>query len=221
MRLLNMFKLSFGSAALAAAVLLAASHSSALNFTCISASDAECLVGEAQFSATVSDLGGGQALLTFSNTGPDPSIIADVYLDDDASVIMSIASIQNGTGVEFAVGASPGNLPGGNNASPAFSATAGLTADANAPTGTGKNGADPGESFSLVLNLTGSFADVEAAIDGGTLRFGIHGQGLGRTGGSKSFVSGPGDPGRPVPEPGAALLFGAGALTIARRVRRR
>lgn len=219
-----MFKLTFGSGALAAAVLLTAAHASALSFTCIRAngfSEAECLVGEAQFSATVSDLGGGQALLTFSNSGPTPSIIADVYLDDDASVITSIASVQNGAGVEFAIGASPGNLPGGNNASPAFSATTGLTADANAPTGTGKNGADPGESFSLVLNLTGSFADVEAAIDGGTLRFGIHGQGLGRTGGSESFVSGPGDPGGQVPEPGAALLFAAGALTIARRVRRR
>jgi hypothetical protein len=219
---MRMLRMGFvGFAALAAAAL-AAQGAQALGFTCIRAdgfSEAECQVGEAQFSASFSDLGGGQALLTFSNSGPTPSIIADVYLDDDAGVITNIASVQNGAGVQFAIGASPGNLPGGNNASPAFSASAGLTADADAPTGTGGNGADPGESFSLVLNLSGSFADLEAAVAAGTLRLGIHGQGLGRTGGSESFVSGGRE--NPVPEPGAALLFGAGALAVARRTRRR
>jgi hypothetical protein len=211
-------------AALAAGVvLLAAGEARALGFTCIRAdgfSESECLIGEAQFSASFSDLGGGQALLTFENSGPAPSIIADVYLDDDANAITSIASVQNGAGVDFAVGASPGNLPGGNNVSPAFSATLGLTADANAPTGTGGNGADPGESFSLVLNLSGSFADLEAAVNAGTLRLGIHGQGLGSsTAGSESFVSNGRE--NPVPEPTAALLFAAGALAVAGRARRR
>jgi hypothetical protein len=118
---------------------VAAGEAQALGFTCIRAdgfNESECLIGEAQFSASFSDLGSGQALLTFSNSGPAPSILAHVYLDDDASVITGIASVQNGSGVLFAVGAAPGNLPGGNNALPAFSATSGLTADADPPTGT-------------------------------------------------------------------------------------
>lgn len=217
-------RISFaGLAALAAGMLMLAGEAQALGFTCIRAdgfNENECLIGEAQFSATFSELGGGQALLTFSNAGPTPSIIADVYIDDDASVITGIASIQNGAGVQFSVGATPGNLPGGNAVTPIFSATAGLTADADAPTGTGGNGADPGESFSLVLNLSGSFADLEAAVNAGTLRLGIHGQGLGTSGGSESFVS-TGGGANPVPEPTAALLFALGALTVAHRTRRR
>jgi hypothetical protein len=203
--------------------LLAASSARAIGFTCISADgagDAECAIGEAQFSAEISDAGAGQVLITFSNSGPDPSIIADVYIDDDASVFTSIASIQNGTGVQFSIGASPGDLPGGNAVD--FAATAGLTADADAPAGTGGNGADPGESFALLMNLAAGvdFADVQDAFDAGSVRLGIHGQGLGTSGDSESFVSVDAPPGV-VPEPTAALLFGVGVAVVARRARAR
>jgi hypothetical protein len=214
-----------GFLALALGAALTGNAARAIGFTCISADgpgDVECAIGEAQFSATIADEGGGQVSITFANSGPDPSIIADVYIDDDASVFSSIASVENGTGVQFAIGASPGDLPGGNNAIPVFSATAGLTADADPPTGTNGNGADPGESFALIMNLAAgkTFADVEAAIGANTLRFGIHGQGLGTSGDSESFVSG-GPPGGVVPEPTAALLFGLGAAFVARRTHRR
>jgi len=193
----------------------------AISFTCVRNSgftESECLIGEAQFSAELSDLGGGQALLTFSNSGPTASIIADVYIDDGVSAISGIASIQNGAGTSFSVGAAPPNLPGGNEVSPSF--VADFSADANPPTGTDGNGVDPGQSVGLVLNLGAgvSFAVLEDAIDTGSVRLGIHGQGLGSTGGSESFVSGGGGT---VPEPGAALLFGLGAATIALRNRRR
>jgi hypothetical protein len=189
----------------------------AISFTCVrnaGFTESECLIGEAQFSAELSDLGGGQALLTFSNSGPTASIIADVYIDDGAGVIGGIASIQNGAGTSFSVGATPPNLPGGNEVSPDF--VANFSADANAPTGTDGNGVDPGESVGLVLNLGAgvTFAVLEDAIETGGVRLGIHGQGLGSTGGSESFVSGGGGA---VPEPGAALLFGLGAATVARR----
>ena len=200
---------------------LSAETAQAISFTCLrndGFSESECLIGEAQFSASLSDLGGGQALLTFSNSGPDPSIITDLYIDDDAGAITGIASIQNGPGTSFAVGAAPPNLPGGNELSPAFSAS--FSADANPPTGTDGNGADPGESVGLVLDLAGgvSFADLENAIGSGSVRLGIHGQGLGSTGGSESFVSGGNGV---VPEPTAALLFGLGAAGVALRTRRR
>jgi hypothetical protein len=201
--------------------LLAGSQAQALSFTCISNEDAnECLIGEAQFSATVTDLGSGQVSITFANSGPDASIIADVYIDDNASVFSSIASIQDGAGTNFEIGASPPDLPGGNNASPAFAAD--FSADAEAPTGTGGNGADPGESFSLIMNLAAgkTFADVQAAFELGSVRLGIHGQGLGTSGGSESFVNGGGGE-NAVPEPTAALLFGAGVLAVSQVRRRR
>jgi hypothetical protein len=200
--------------------LLAAAQSQALSFTCISNNDpTQCAIGEAQFSASLSDLGGGQVGITFSNSGPEASIIADVYIDDGASVFTGIASITDGTGTDFESGADPADLPGGNTVSPTF--VADFSADAEPPTGTNGNGADPGESFTLVMNLAGgvTFADVQAAIADGSLRLGIHGQGLGTSGGSESFVNGGGE--NAVPEPTAALIFGAGLLVVSRRARRR
>ena len=201
--------------------LLAGSQAQALSFTCISNEDAnECLIGEAQFSATVTDVGGGQVSITFANSGPQASIIADVYIEDNASVFTGLASITDGTGTDFEIGANPADLPGGNNASPAF--VADFSADAEAPTGTGGNGADPGESFSVIMTLAGgkTFADVQSAFELGSVRLGIHGQGLGTSGGSESFVNGGGGE-NAVPEPTAALLFGAGVLAVSQVRRRR
>ncbi len=214
-----------GSLGFVLGAVLAAGAAQAIGFTCISADgpgDVECAIGEAQFSASISEADPGQVLITFSNSGPQPSIIADVYVDDDASVFTSIASVQNGAGVQFSIDASPADLPGGNGVSPAFAATLGLTADADAPTGTDGNGADPGESFALLMNLAAGvdFADVQAAFEAGSVRLGIHGQGLGTSGDSESFVSG-GNGNGLVPEPTAALLFGLGVVVVARRAQRR
>jgi hypothetical protein len=202
--------------------LLAGSQAQAISFSCISNEDAnECLIGEAQFSATVTDVGGGQVSITFANSGPQASIIADVYIEDNASVFTGIASITDGAGTNFEIGANPANLPGANNASPAF--VADFSADAEAPTGTGGNGADPGESFSVIMTLAGgkTFADVQSAFELGSVRLGIHGQGLGTSGGSESFVNGGGGGENAVPEPTAALLFGAGVLAVSQVRRRR
>jgi hypothetical protein len=210
----------FGTAlALATAVLLSGGAAHAIGFSCITGNNAtQCGIGEAQFSATLAAFGAGQVSITFLNSGPTASFIAQVYIDDDASAFAGIASITDGTGTDFEIGGSPPNLPGGNTVSPVFTATARAAAD---KPGTNKDGADPGESFSLILSLSGgvSFADVASAIDGGTIRLGIHGQGLGEgtgLGGSEAFVNGGGPA---VPEPSAMLLFAVGALVVARRVR--
>lgn len=204
--------------ALAAGTLLSSGSAGAIGFTCITGNNAgQCAIGEAQFSATLADLGAGLVGVTFANSGPAPSFIAQVYIDDDAGAFASIASIVNGVGTNFAVGGSPPNLPGGNSITPPFSAT--LRASAVRP-GTNRDGADPGESFSLQLALADgvSYAAVESAIDAGTVRLGIHGQGLGSEasglGGSEGFVNQPA-----IPEPGAMLLFAVGSLVVARSVR--
>lgn len=208
------------SLALATAVLLSGGAAHAIGFSCITGNNAtQCGIGEAQFSATLADLGAGKVSITFANSGPTASFIAQVYIDDDASAFASIASITNGPGTDFETGGSPPNLPGGNTVVPAFSATSRAAAD---HPGTGEDGADPGESFSLNLSLKAgvTFAAVQSALDGGTIRLGIHGQGLGAgtggLGGSEAFVNGGGPA---VPEPSAMLLFAVGALVVARRVR--
>ena len=186
---------------------------------------AQCGIGEAQFTAEVTDLGGGQIEILFENSGPIASIIADVYIDDGADLFADLDSVVDGTGTDFEEGAAPPDLPGGNEVDPAFGAD--FAADAEPPTGTGGNGADPGESFSLIMSLNDGFdfADVQAAFDSGEVRLGIHGQGLGAgqegLGGSQSFVSGPPGEGPNVPEPTAALVFGVGLVAVARRARRR
>jgi hypothetical protein len=200
-----------------------------VSFSCIENDGfitAQCDIGESQFSAEITDLGGGQVEILFANSGPVASVIADVYIDDDAGLFADIDSVVDGIGTNFEAGASPGDLPGGNDASPAFAAH--FSADAEPPPGTNGNGADPGESFKLIMDLNGGidFADVQAAFEGGTTRLGIHGQGLGAgqegLGGSQSFVSGPpGDDGPEVPEPTAALVFGVGLVAVAHRARRR
>jgi hypothetical protein len=200
-----------------------------VSFSCIENDGflaAQCAIGEDQFSAEISDLGGGEIEILFANSGPIPSIIADVYIDDGAGVFAEITAIEPRTGTtNFEEGASPPDLPGGNEVSPTFSAD--FSADAAPPTGTNGSGADPGDSFALILSLNDGFdfADVQAAFDAGTVRLGIHGQGLGEgqegLGGSQGFVSGPPGEGPAVPEPTAALVFGVGLVAVAHRARRR
>ena len=170
--------------------------------------------GQAQLSVTV-DAGSGpnQAKFTFNNSGPAAMSITDVYFDD--GTLLGIASIVNGTGVNFSQGATPGNLPGANGISPAFQTTAGFSADSNPPVQ--PNGVNPGESLTIIFNLLPgkTFADTISALTTPTptnkLRIGIHVQGF-ANGGSESFV-------HLVPAPGAATLIGLAGLLAARRRR--
>jgi hypothetical protein len=156
---------------------------------------------------------------TFRNAGPLASSITDIYFED--GTLLGISTITNSAGVEFAVGASPGNLPSGQTASPPFQATAGFTADSTSPTQ--PNGVNPGEWVKITFNLINgrTYANTIAAIaagavDGG-LRMGIHVQGL-SNGGSDSYINGP----NPVPDPSSvpdggttAMMLGGALLAIA------
>ena len=159
-----------------------------------------------QYTVEVSDsAGAGQVQFVFANSGPAASSITDVYFDD--GTLLGIASIAGSTGVDFSVGASPGDLPGGNTIG--FEATAGFTADSNPPAQ--PNGVNPGESLAVIFNLLSGVTvqDTINALNGGEdLRIGIHVQGF-ADGGSESFVNN-------VPDGGTtAVLLGLGVLGLA------
>jgi hypothetical protein len=145
--------------------------------------------GEAQLSVDVGAGGAGQVRFDFHNVGAAACSITDVYFDD--GVLLGIASIINGAGVQFAQYASPSNLPGGTNVDPDFQTTAGFSADSDPPTQS--NGVNPGESLGIVFNLKAG-ATLQGVLDSladRTLRIGIHVQAF-ANGGSESFVNIPG-----------------------------
>ncbi len=167
--------------------------------------------GQSQLSVTVNaGPNANQVSFTFNNAGPAAMSITDVYFDD--GTLLGIALITSSSGVSFSQGASPGNLPSGNNANPAFDATAGFSADSNPPAQ--PNGVNPGESLTITFNLLSgvNFADTVAALNAGTnLRIGIHVQGF-ANGGSESFIN-------QVPAPASLGTLLLGGLLAARRRR--
>ena len=184
-----------------------------LGFDCISNNLAgDCAIGEAQMTVDVTDPGSGRIDFTFRNAGGSASSITDVYWDD--GTLLTIFSITNGAGVDFAAGASPGNLPSGSSASPPFEATAGFSADSEPPAQ--PNGVNPGELLTVTFTLIGgqTFADAIQDLTDGDLRIGIHVQGY-ASGGSESLVN------HPVPEPGTGALVVVGLVAlVASRIRR-
>jgi hypothetical protein len=182
-----------------------------VNITNSNAADAA--IGEAQLFVQVNDAGSNRVLFKFTNIGPEPSSITDVYFDDGA--LLSIFAIEGSAGVEFSQYATPHNLPGGNNVTPHFETTAGFSVDSDPPVQ--PNGVNPGEWLGITFDLQsgGTFTNVIADLASRDLRIGIHVQGF-ASGGSESFVNN----GVVIPAPGA-LVLGSIGVGLAGWVRRR
>jgi hypothetical protein len=204
-------------AALSACGICSQAGAETLSFLCITPNlSAECQIGATQLRVVASDNGDGRVRFVITNTGPAASSIADVYFDD--GTLLGISQVINGgPGVDFSQDATPGNLPGGNNISPAFETTAGFSADSNPPVQ--PNGVNPGESLTILFFLMsgGTFADVASELASGELRVGLHVQGF-ASGNSASFVN---MPSVPLPAAGWLLLSGLATVAAGGRPRRR
>lgn len=177
--------------------LAATAHAETFHFCCITGNNAtDCATGEAQLSVDVTAFAANQVLFTFSNTGPAPSSITDVYFDDRpllgiAGLIDADDGVGGDPGVDFSQLANPSDLPGRNMMSACnpdkFETTEAFSADSDPPTR--PNGVDPQEFLGVVFELkNGTLANVIRNLRNGSLRIGIHVQGF-SGGGSESFVT--------------------------------
>jgi hypothetical protein len=168
--------------------------------------------GEAQISVDVTESASG-VLFTFTNTGPNPSSITDVYFENGPLDVLS--SVVNGTGVLFAPHASPGDLPGGTDLTPIFDVSPNSSADSDPSVV--PNGVNPGETLGIeyTLDAGASLQDVLDGLGNGTLRVGAFVQGF-ADGGSEAFITSAGA----APEPATLALLGS-ALACAALLRAR
>lgn len=200
-------------------VVAGESKADVFGFTRIEPSNASVDVAS-QLSVKVTDEGSNQVLFTFEHDAgpggtPNDATIAQIYFDDDASILSSLAGIRDYQydstlypEVDFEVGANPSHLPGGDNLVPSFAKPADRAYGARQQAGGApKWGVDPGESVGLLFNIdAGSgFSDVIGSITAGALRAGLHVISIAPDGESDAFVST-----APVPVPGAFLLGSLG-----------
>lgn len=165
-------------------------------------------IGQAQMLVNISDAGGNNVLLTFTNTGPYASSLTDIYFDD-ADLFSAITAINDSDpGVSFSLNAAPPDLPGGNNLATPFITSAGLSMDSDPPVQ--PNGVNPGESLGVIASLQNgkTFNTVVGDLSTGDFRIGIRVQGF-ANGGSESFVNS-----KVIPAPGAVSLLGIGVALV-------
>lgn len=187
-----------------------------LTFYNISHNDpGDAAIGESQLSVDVID-DGGNVTFTFQNSGPEASVICEIYFDN--SILMSFVGIDESLPQvdykNYQIGSvAPGNLPAGNAISPPFMATMTLSIEPTNPEP--KWGVGPGEWVSLTYSLQAGkvYQDVLNDLASGDLRIGIHVQAY-DSGGSESFIAQ--TDGAPVPEPATMFILAAGGLMAIR-----
>jgi len=197
--------------------LLAASSASATTFSfhCLSGDGGgECAIPAEELWVDVDDLGGGEISFTLHTESSVRSSIAELYFDDAAGLLASLVAVIDGPGVDFEIGASPGNLPSGT--VEGFDADWAFGAEHPKP----RHGVGPGEELTVVFSLVEgtSFSDLIAAMEAGAVRVGLHAPPFGNHG-NKSFVTGARVP-VPTPEPGTLALLAVALAAAVVRSRR-
>lgn len=219
-------KFALAAFALGLSVVTAgAAQASTIGFQCLISETnvANCATGASQLGVTVSGAAAGQVLFTFTNTGPKPSSITDLYWEDSSLLQNMVSTNYSHTGtVSFSEGARPPNLSGWGSISPNFYAA--FTADSNDPVSS--NGVNPGESLGILFQLKDgkTFTDVLSALDtahlnqSGGMRIGMHVQSF-SNGASASFINVPQSVIH-TPIPTAAWLLSSGLLGLVGVARR-
>ena len=171
-----------------------------------------------QLSVDVTAGAGGTVDFTFYNNVGIASSITEVYFDD--GTLLEIAEITSSGGVDYVGGATPADLPGGNDIDPAFVATQAFSTQADGNTQDGVDAEDEWLKINFTLQGTQTYADTLAALADGSLRIGLHIRSIGDKEDSDGFVN---SPLTVVPLPGTAALAACGLLGLAgaRGVRRR
>lgn len=180
-------------------------------------------IGMSQLFFDVSSYGSqpGKVEFLFYNSGPNDMSITGIYFDDRIDLLSGPVDVDDSlSGVNFSDGATPGNVPGGQNIPPMpFSVTDGFSWGSDSqPGGKEANGVNRDEWLGLTFNLGGDseFGDVIEALDSGEyLRVAMHVQSFPNEN-SMSFYNN----GRTiVPAPGAAILvfMGVSGLSLIRK----
>ena len=173
---------------------------------------------QVQLNLTVSQVDDNTLMFELANLSGIESVVSEIYFQDTAGLIAryQILNDQSEGNVMFLDGASPGNLPAGQEVS--FNTSFAMQADNPSP----KYGISPGETLKLYLNLAdgvGAATLVESLQSQG-FRVGVHVQSIAGDA-SESYVSNtPGGGGAAAPEPATLLLMGS-ALVAGWGVRRR
>lgn len=200
-------KIILGLVALPLLISAFAANADVYSFTKITSNNVEDLSG--QLSVDVTDAGGGLVSFNFLNNVGIASSVTDIYFDNGSGTYISLLSLGTQTGVNFGLGATPSNLPGGN----PVSFTSDFGADSNSPIS--PNGINS-STDSLQLLGTGTFSYIISGLSSGDFRIGLHVQSIGALGGSDSYVTTP----SAVPVPTSAWLLVSG-LAIFGVMRRR
>ena len=165
---------------------LTPAHAVTFGFTNISNNSGVAAQVGSQLSVDVTAQGTSEVRFTFTNSGPIASSITDIYFVDTSLLFTAgqAVGVVNSPGVNFADGASPQNLPGGNTVS--FGASS-FAADSEPPAQ--PNGVNPGETLALILALAGphTVADVVSGLLLNSFKIGLHVQGILPPGSNRDF----------------------------------
>ena len=175
------------------------------------ASSVNQTIGESQLLVDIY-ADGSDVAFRFYNTGPDASVISEIYFDDGG--LLAIAGIDDSDPwVNFEeddLDVTPGNLPGGDNITPAFVADSCFSVEAENPEPLWGVGPDEQVTITYSLEPAQTIDNVISNLADGSLRIGLHVKSFAE-GDSQSFVN------NPVPEPATLALLGLGGILLRRK----